>query len=148
MACCALLLTAALLGPGGAWALVAQPPRPHIVFIVVDDMGYHNIRAPPLHVNSEISSPTLARGPLRLRFRRAMKYARRANEIRDDSFQKSYQITRRHRSSDLIIAHHTAVLVYRVADTINVMNRARSPTQATSNIINNSCRIQQRTLVA
>ena len=60
MACRALLLTAALLGPGGASALV-QPPRPHIVFIVVDDMGYHNIRAPPLHVNSEIYSPTLQR---------------------------------------------------------------------------------------
>ena len=58
MACRALLLTAALLG--GAAAIV-PPPRPHIVLIVVDDMGYHNLRAPPLHRNSEISSPTLTR---------------------------------------------------------------------------------------
>jgi arylsulfatase B len=39
----------------------ADAPKPHIVFVVVDDMGYHNIRAPPLHMNSEISSPTLQR---------------------------------------------------------------------------------------
>jgi len=29
-------------------------PRPHIVMIVVDDMGYHNIQAPPHFVNSEL----------------------------------------------------------------------------------------------
>ena len=51
-----------LLGPAAAAGTSALvPPRPHMVFIVVDDMGYHNIRAPPLHVNSEISSPTLTR---------------------------------------------------------------------------------------
>ena len=27
------------------------PPRPHIVLVVVDDMGYHNINAPPLFAN-------------------------------------------------------------------------------------------------
>lgn len=39
----------------------AAAPKPNIAFVVVDDMGYHNIRAPPLHRNSEISSPTLQR---------------------------------------------------------------------------------------
>ena len=35
-------------------------PRPNIVVLVIDDMGYHNLRAPPLHVNGEIESPHLA----------------------------------------------------------------------------------------
>ena len=64
MGCLALLLLLmmVLLGPAAAAGTSALvPPRPHMVFIVVDDMGYHNIRAPPLHVNSEISSPTLTR---------------------------------------------------------------------------------------
>ena len=63
MAWRALLLTVALLCccTADGVAAIEQPPRPHMVFIVVDDMGYHNIRAPPLHVNSEISSPRLAR---------------------------------------------------------------------------------------
>ena len=46
-------------------ALVAvaapPPPRPNIVLLVIDDMGWHNIHAPPLHVNAEIISPALAR---------------------------------------------------------------------------------------
>ena len=37
------------------------PPRPNIVLLVIDDMGWHNIHAPPLHVNAEIISPALAR---------------------------------------------------------------------------------------
>ena len=37
------------------------PPRPHIVLVVVDDMGYRNINAPPLYDNPEIISPELAR---------------------------------------------------------------------------------------
>ncbi len=37
------------------------PPRPHIVLVVVDDMGYHNINAPGLFANPEIISPELAR---------------------------------------------------------------------------------------
>ena len=36
-------------------------PRPSIVLIVVDDMGYHNLHAPPLHVSGEIRTPALAR---------------------------------------------------------------------------------------
>ena len=39
----------------------AAPPRPHIVLVVVDDMGYHNINAPALFANPEIISPELAR---------------------------------------------------------------------------------------
>ena len=61
MACRALLLTATLLVVGGGASALVPPPRPHIVLIVVDDMGYHNLRAPPLHRNAEISSPTLTR---------------------------------------------------------------------------------------
>ena len=34
--------------------------KPHIVVVLIDDMGYHNIHAPPLHVNAEIKSPFLA----------------------------------------------------------------------------------------
>jgi len=42
-------------------AVAAPPPRPNIVLLVIDDMGWHNIHAPPLHVNAEIISPALAR---------------------------------------------------------------------------------------
>ena len=42
-------------------ALREPPPRPNIVLLVIDDMGWHNIHAPPLHVNAEIISPALAR---------------------------------------------------------------------------------------
>lgn len=56
-----LLLLLLLAVPCVCNALGPADPKPNIVFIVVDDMGYNNIRAPPLHVNSEISSPTLER---------------------------------------------------------------------------------------
>eukprot|EP01050_Picozoa_sp_SAG11_P016144 SAG11_NODE_2167_length_3725_cov_4.938224_2_plen_281_part_00 len=61
----ALVLVLAVLSLGDAAAAAAAatfaPMKPNIVFVVVDDMGYHNIRAPPLHRNSEISSPMLQR---------------------------------------------------------------------------------------
>eukprot|EP01050_Picozoa_sp_SAG11_P049604 SAG11_NODE_27184_length_335_cov_4.495763_2_plen_58_part_01 len=47
----ALVLVLAVLSLGDAVAAAAAatfaPMKPNIVFVVVDDMGYHNIRAPP-----------------------------------------------------------------------------------------------------
>jgi hypothetical protein len=39
-----------------------QPAQqlPNIVIILVDDMGWHNLHAPPVHVNAEIKSPAIA----------------------------------------------------------------------------------------
>ena len=37
------------------------PARPDVIMMVIDDMGWHNLHAPPVHVNSEIKSPNLAR---------------------------------------------------------------------------------------
>ena len=52
----AVLLLLAVLSVGDAAAAepaAAAAAKPNIVFVVVDDMGYHNIRAPPLHTTSE-----------------------------------------------------------------------------------------------
>jgi arylsulfatase A-like enzyme len=35
--------------------------RPHVVYALIDDLGYHQIHAPPAHVNAEIKSPFIAK---------------------------------------------------------------------------------------
>jgi len=42
-------------------SLAATPKKPNIVIILVDDMGWHNLHAPPVHVNAEIESPAIAK---------------------------------------------------------------------------------------
>ena len=54
----ASILLAAVLVAIPAAIPAASPPN--IVIILVDDMGWHNIHAPPVHVNEEIKSPAMA----------------------------------------------------------------------------------------
>ena len=51
-------ITAAVLTFASASA--SSEPAPNIVIILVDDMGWHNLHAPPVHVNAEIQSPAIA----------------------------------------------------------------------------------------
>ena len=59
----ALLAAVALIAAAANTDSVRHPhfgARPHVVYALIDDLGYHQVHAPPAHVNAEIKSPFIA----------------------------------------------------------------------------------------